>query len=168
MLRSFLIGLPAGARAMTPLAAVSEAARRGELPAGHGAAWLAHPLVATGAKALAAGEMWGDKLPRAPDRIVAAGVIARIVSGGLAGAALAPRRHAGLGAVLGASAAVGAAYLTFSARMHAMRRHGQTPTGLVEDALTVAATRMILGAGRARTSPTRGQETPRQGPPPPP
>lgn len=34
MLRSFLIGLVAGGRAMTPLAALSNAARKGELPPG--------------------------------------------------------------------------------------------------------------------------------------
>lgn len=145
MLRSLLIGLPAGARAMTPLAAVTDAAHRGALPASNGApAWLGHPLVAAGAKALAAGELWGDKLKSAPDRIVLAGIAARLLSGGLAGAALAPRRHALLGAVLGAGAAVGAAYLTFDLRMRALRRFGQTPTGLVEDGLTVAAAEAIV------------------------
>lgn len=149
MLRSFLIGLPAGARAMTPLAAVSEAAHSGALPADNGAPrWLGHPLIAAGTKALAAGELWGDKLPSAPDRIVTAGVLARIASGGLAGAALAPRRYALLGALLGASAAVGAAYLTFNARIRAMHRFGQTPTGLVEDALTMASTQAIVGTAR--------------------
>lgn len=36
MLRSFLIGLIAGSRAITPLAPVSEAARRSQLPTGNG------------------------------------------------------------------------------------------------------------------------------------
>jgi len=150
MIRSFLIGLVAGSRAMTPLATVSDAARRGVLrTANGGPSWLGHPLVAAGSKALAAGELWGDKLHSAPDRIVPAGIAARIVSGGLAGAALAPRRYALAGALLGASAAVGAAYLTFSLRERAMRRFGQTPTGLVEDALTVGAAQMVVaGSGR--------------------
>jgi uncharacterized membrane protein len=150
MIRSFLIGLAAGARAMTPLAAVSDAAHKGALPADNGApAWLGHPLVAAGSKALAAGELWGDKLPSAPDRIVPVGIAARLVSGGLAGAALAPRRHALLGGALGATAAVGAAYLTFAMRMRALRRYGQTPTGVIEDALTVgAAQAVLLGADR--------------------
>lgn len=145
MIRSFLIGLVAGARAMTPLAAVSDAARRGELrTAGRAPAWLAHPAVAAGSKVLAAGELWGDKLASAPDRIVPAGIAARIVSGGLAGAALAPRGRSIGGALLGATAAVGAAYLTFGARKRAMRRFGQTPTGLVEDALTLGAAKMVM------------------------
>lgn len=149
MLHSFLIGLVAGARSLTPLAAVSDAARRGRLPADNGApALLGHPLVAAGTKALAAGELWGDKLKSAPDRIVPAGMIVRVATGGLAGAALAPRRHALLGAMLGAGAAVGAAYLTFGARIRAMRRYGQTPTGLVEDGLALGAAQAVIRAAR--------------------
>ena len=150
MLSSFLIGLVAGSRSMTPLAAVTEAAKCGTLPKDNGApSWLGHPLVSAGAKALAAGELWGDKLESAPDRIVPVGIAARLVTGGLAGAALAPRRHAVLGGVLGATAAVGAAYLTFHLRMKALNRYGQTPTGVIEDALTVgAAQAVMLGARR--------------------
>ena len=145
MIRSFLIGLVAGSRSLTPLATVSDAARRGALPRDNGApSWLGHPLVAAGTKALAAGELWGDKLKSAPDRIVLAGIAARLVTGGIAGAALAPRRRALAGALLGATAAVGAAYLTFDIRMRALRRFGQTPTGLVEDALTVGAAQLVL------------------------
>jgi|KBSSwiStaDraftv2_1062776.scaffolds.fasta_scaffold10156_3 uncharacterized membrane protein len=145
MLRSFLIGLVAGGRAMTPLAALSEAARRGGLPAGvNGSTWLAHPAVATGSKVVALGELFADKLHAAPDRIAPAGILARIVTGGVAGSALAPRGRALAGGVLGAVAAVGAAYLTFGARMRAMRSFGQKSTGLVEDALTVGAAQLIV------------------------
>jgi uncharacterized membrane protein len=151
MIRSFLIGLVAGARALTPLAAVSDAARRGALARHSGApAWLANPLVAAGLTALAAGELWGDKLESAPDRIGAAGIAARLVSGGLAGAALAPRQRALAGALLGGTAAVVAAYLTFGARVTAIRRFGQKRTGLVVDALTVGAARLVAsGSGHA-------------------
>lgn len=136
---------------MTPLAAVSEAARKGELPAREGAMrYVGHPLVAAGAKALAAGELFGDKLESAPDRIVPAGIAARLVTGGLAGAALAPRRHAALGALLGAGGAVAAAYVTFSARKRAMRRFGQKSTGLVEDALTLGAAQLVMKGANAR------------------
>lgn len=144
MLASFLIGLVAGARSMTPLAAVSEAAARNALPAGGRFPWLGHPVVAGVSKALAAGELAGDKMASAPDRIVAPGIAARLVTGGLAGAALAPRRQAVAGAALGAAAAVGAAYLTFGLRVRAMRRFGQKRTGAVEDALTLAAAGLIL------------------------
>lgn len=145
MLRSLLIGLSAGSRALTPLATVSEAARSGQLAETNPAVrLLAHPLFSAGSKALAAGELWGDKLKSAPDRIVPAGIAARLLAGGLAGAALAPRRHLVLGAALGAGAAVAASYVTFGARMKALRRWGQTPTGLVEDALTVGAAQWVV------------------------
>jgi uncharacterized membrane protein len=149
MIHAFLIGLVAGARSITPLAAVSDAARRGELPLDNGApSWLGDPLVAAGSKVLAGGELWGDKLRSAPDRIVLAGLLARLVTGGLAGAALAPRRQALAGAALGAAAAVVAAYVTFDLRQRAMRRFGQTPTGLVEDAITVGAARWVVSSAR--------------------
>lgn len=150
MINSLLIGLVAGSRAMTPFAAVADAAHQGRLPFDNGAPrWLGSPVVAAGTKMLAAGELWGDKLHSAPDRIVIAGLLARLVTGGIAGAALAPRRQALAGAALGAGAAVAAAYVTFYLRQRAMTRFGQTPTGLVEDALTVGAAKMVV-AGASR------------------
>lgn len=145
MLRSLLIGLSAGSRALTPLATVSEAARGGHLANNNPAArLLAHPLFSAGSKALAAGELWGDKMKSAPDRIVPAGIAARLLAGGLSGAALAPRKQMVLGALLGAGASAAAAYVTFDIRMRALRRWGQTPTGLVEDALTVGAAQWVV------------------------
>jgi uncharacterized membrane protein len=155
LLYSLLIGLAAGARSMTPLATVTDAAHRGLLPADNGApSWLGSPLVNAGAKALAAGEIWGDKWRSAPDRIVPAGILARLVTAGIAGAALAPRRQRVAGAALGALGAVGAAYVTFALRMRAIERFGQTPSGLVEDGLTVGAARLVVdSAGRGGRSP---------------
>jgi uncharacterized membrane protein len=152
MIRSFLIGLIAGARSMTPLATVSEAARSGRLPANKAVAFLGHPLVAAGAKAIAAGELLGDKMKSAPDRIVPAGIAARVIAGGLVGAALAPRRRQALGAVVGATAAIGASYLTFTLRMRALRRYGQTPSGIVEDALAVGAAQLVTSSAGLRRS----------------
>lgn len=71
MIRSFLIGLVAGQRSMTPLAVVAAGARNGTLP--HGAplaGFIAHPVIAAGTVTLAAAEMAGDKMKTAPDRIV--------------------------------------------------------------------------------------------------
>lgn len=136
MLRSILIGALAGARSLTPLAAVSDAARRGALPPDSGAPeLLGHPLATAGIGALAAGELVGDKMKTAPDRIVPAGLAARLITGAVAGAALAPRDKRVLAGLLGAGAAVAASFPTFHARMAALHRYGQTPTGLVEDAL---------------------------------
>ena len=146
MLRSLLIGLVAGMRSLTPLAAVSLAARRDALPDGTSLpALLGHPLVTAGTVALAAGELAGDKMTSAPDRIVVPGMLARIATGAVAGAALAPRDERPVAAVVGAASAVASAYVTFDARVRAMRRYGQVPTGLVEDVLVVAAAAWIVG-----------------------
>ena len=143
MLRSVLMGLVAGQRAMTPLAVLAVAARGGDLLEGAPARdLLARPTVALGAAALATGEMVGDKLPSAPDRIIFPGLLARSVTAAFAGALLAPPERRAAAAALAAAAAVGTSYLGFRLRVRAMRRFGQTSTGLVEDAI-------VLGSGLA-------------------
>lgn len=140
MLRSLLIGLVAGQRAMTPLAAVAGAARRGALPEDAMArGLLAHPLVALGTVALAAGEMMGDKLPSAPDRIIVSGLVARSITAAFAGAVLAPKESRAGAALLAAGAAVGASFLGFHLRVRAMRRFSQASTGFVEDAVVLGS-----------------------------
>ena len=146
MIRSLLMAAVAGQRSMTPLAVIALAARHGTLPDNGAVRFLAHPLVATGALALAAGEMLGDKLPSAPDRIIAPGLAARVVTGAIAGAALARRGERRDAAVLGAAVAVVAAYLGFGARVRAMRRFGQLSTGLVEDAVTLGSAAALVKA----------------------
>lgn len=149
MIRSALIGAVAGMRAMTPFATVANAARKGELPADNGApALLASPIVSAGATALAAGELAGDKMKTAPDRIVLPGMVARIATGALAGASLARRDRRVAAAMLGAAAAVGAAYLTFNARVRAMARWGQTPTGVIEDMIALGGAAIIVRGAR--------------------
>jgi uncharacterized membrane protein len=141
VLASFLMELIGGQRAMTPLAAVAVAAARDELPSDNGAPrLLSHPLVAAGAQALAIGEMAGDKQKTAPDRIVPIGLAARFVTSAITGAALAPRHRRLLGAAIGGVTAVIASYPGWRARMASMQRHGQTPTGFIEDAA------VLLGA----------------------
>ena len=154
-------------RALSPLAAVALAANQRRLPADNGApALLGHPLVVMGTVALAAGELLGDKMPSAPDRIIAPGLAARVVTGAVAGAALAPRQQQYAGALLGAAGALVAAFVTFEARMVAMRRHGQTPTGLVEDALMLGATAWIVADAARQSPPTLAANSPRLLPPP--
>ncbi|AOW25412.1 hypothetical protein AVM11_09225 [Sphingomonas melonis TY] len=138
MLRSFLIGLVAGQRGMTPLAVVAGAARRGTLSAEMpGTRLLAHPVGAGGAVAMAAAEMTGDKMATAPDRTIPPGLIARAMSAGFAGAALAERRRV-TSALVAATTAVAAAYAGLALRRYGMRRWGQTATGFVEDAAVLA------------------------------
>ena len=91
-------------------------------------------------------EMAGDKQKTAPDRIVPTGLAARSITSAIAGAALAPRRQRWLGAAVGGSTAVVASYPGWRARIAAVPRYGQTPTGLVEDAIVVAGAIAILRA----------------------
>ena len=151
MLRSIMMGLVAGQRAMTPLAALAAAARRGTLPYDNGESRLmARPLPAAGGVLMAAAEMAGDKMKTAPDRTVALGLIARTISSGFAGAALAPPRRQLTGAALGIGAAITSAYAGIAVRKWAMRRWGQTATGFVEDAVVFAAANAIANAKPAR------------------
>ena len=146
MIHSLLIGLAGGMRSMTPLAAVALAANRGALPRDNGApAWLGHDAVVAGTVALAAGELLADKHHSSPDRIIPPGIAARLVTGAIAGAALAPRRHWQTGAALGALGAVASAYVTFNARIHAMEHHSQVTTGVLEDVVMLAATAAAVG-----------------------
>lgn len=147
MLRSFLMGLVAGQRAMTPLAALAGAARRGALPEDNPPARLmAVPLISAGGVVMGAAEMAGDKMKTAPDRTVFLGLLARTITSGFAGAALAPPKRQLAGAAIGIGAAIASSYAGLAARKWAMRRWGQTTTGFVEDAIVFAAANMIANA----------------------
>jgi uncharacterized membrane protein len=147
MLRSILIGLVAGQRAMTPLSALAGAARRGTLPYDNPRARLmALPLFAAGGVVMAAAEMAGDKSKTAPDRTVFLGLLARTITSGFAGATLAPPRRQLAGAALGIGAAITSSYVGLAARKWAMRRWGQTATGFVEDAIVISTAIEIANA----------------------
>lgn len=140
MIRSFLIGLVAGQRGITPLAAVATATRRQEIPPDLPLQTiLLNPIVAAGTAALAAAEMAGDKMKSAPDRIVPIGLAVRTVTAAYAGAALAQRDARGRGAALAVGTALIASYIGWRLRCAAMRRYGQTATGFVEDAIVLAS-----------------------------
>ena len=100
---------------------------------------LNQPLFKFGALFMGVGELLGDKMKSAPDRTVFLGLLARVMSAGIAGAALAPRGRARLGAGLAVGTAVPLAYLTLAGRKRAMAQIGQTKSGLIEDAVVVAA-----------------------------
>lgn len=140
MIHSILMGIVAGARSITPMAIVTNMARRGTLPENDlPVRLLGHPVMVAGSTVMAAGELAGDKMKTAPDRIVAPGMIARILSAGIAGAALAPKQDRLTAAAAAIGVAAISAHLTFAARMKAMERNGQTPTGVIEDTLVVGS-----------------------------
>jgi uncharacterized membrane protein len=143
LLPSVLIGAVASARSMTPMATLS-AARLADRRTTGELALLDRPLFKYGALAMGVGELFGDKMKTAPDRTVFLGLLARVMSAGIAGAALAPRGEEKAGAAAAVATAVPLAYLTLAARKQAMARIGQTRSGLIEDALIVAAGAAIM------------------------
>jgi len=138
LLPSVLIGAVASARSMTPMAAIAGARLAGETTPGR-LVLLDLPLFRYGALAMGVGELFGDKMKSAPDRTVFLGLLARVMSAGIAGAALAPRGREKVGAALAIGTAVPLAYVGLAGRKRAMSKIGQTKSGLIEDALIVAA-----------------------------
>lgn len=143
LLSSALIGAVASARSMTPMATIA-AARLAHRRTSGELLLLDRPVVKAGALAMGLGELAGDKMKTAPDRTVFLGLLARVMSAGIAGAALAPKGRERAGAAVAVAAAVPLAYLTLAARKQAMARIGQTRSGLIEDALIVAAGAAIV------------------------
>jgi uncharacterized membrane protein len=138
LISSALIGAVASARSMTPMATIA-AARVADRHTSGDLVLLDRPLFKYGALAMGVGELFGDKMKTAPDRTVFLGLLARVASAGIAGAALAPHGREKAGAAVAVATAVPLAYLTLSGRKQAMARIGQTRSGLIEDALVVAA-----------------------------
>ena len=86
---AFLLGMVAGLRSMTAPAAASWAARLGWLQLeGTPVAFLGHTVAAYVLGVAALAELVADKLPRTPNRTDPGPSIARILTGGLSGAAL--------------------------------------------------------------------------------
>jgi uncharacterized membrane protein len=151
LLPSALIGAVASARSMTPMATIS-AARLAHRHTTGKLVLLDRPLFKYGALAMGAGELLGDKMKTAPDRTVFLGLLARVASAGIAGAALAPEGREKTGAAVAVATAVPLAYLTLTGRKRAMATIGQTRSGLIEDALIVAAGAAIVAlATRSRS-----------------
>jgi uncharacterized membrane protein len=145
LLASTLIGAVASARSMTPMAALTVARLAGRRTPGR-LLLLDRKLFRFGALAMGLGELFGDKMKSAPDRTVPPGLLARVLSAGIAGAALAPRGRERAGAAVAVAAAVPLAYLTLACRKQAMGRVGQTSSGLVEDALVILAAAAIVAS----------------------
>ena len=148
LLPSALIGAVASARSMTPMAALA-CARLADRRTPGRLLLLGHPLFTAGALFMGVAELFGDKMKSAPDRTVFLGLLARVMSAGVAGTALAPRGRERAGALMSIATAVPLAYLTLAARRKAMRRIGQTRSGVIEDALIVASGAAVV-AGTVR------------------
>jgi uncharacterized membrane protein len=146
-----VLGAVAGIRSMSAPTVVSQLSESGLMPQeGSPAAWLNHPTVGKVLKVLATGEMVADKLPFLPDRTQIGPLAARAISGSISGAALtsAAKRPWWAGALIGAGAAVGAAY-GFTKLRKWMSEEQNVPTnviGVVEDAVVAGAAYLVLSS----------------------
>ncbi|TWR26161.1 DUF4126 family protein [Mucilaginibacter achroorhodeus] len=94
-------------------------------------------------KVLAAGELIGDKLPFAPDRIATPGLTGRILFGALCGATVfkGENRNVVIGGLVGGLAALGSTFGCFFLRksIGSKNKIADPVVGVCEDAITVAA-----------------------------
>jgi uncharacterized membrane protein len=142
LLLAFLIGVISGLRSLTAPAVVAWAAHKGWLNLqntllsfmGSTAALIIFVL-------LALVELVTDQLPSTPSRLKPPGLIARIVLGGLSGAAVAVAggQSLGLGAVLGAVGGVAGAFAGYHARTGLVRglKVPDIVIALLEDAVAI-------------------------------
>jgi uncharacterized membrane protein len=124
LLLAFAIGFIAGLRALTAPAVVAWAAHRSWLRL------LNTPLAFMGSTAavivfslLAVVELVTDQLPKTPARTRPAGLVPRIITGGLSGAAVAVSGGQGLmfGAILGAVGGIVGAFAGYQARTRSVK-----------------------------------------------
>jgi uncharacterized membrane protein len=138
---AFMLGVAGGARTMLPAASVSRAVRAGTLcvkdtPLAFAESQNLGRLLA----GMALAELVIDKLPMTPSRKMTAAFAARLVSGGLAGAAIGiAARRTTLGALLGLAGAVvgtqgGAAFRSWLASLF----ERDLPAALIEDMIVFA------------------------------
>jgi len=150
-LAALLLGLAGGCRTFLPPAAVSLAAVLFAYPVGGGMGFFDSTWFVVIIVALSAMELVGDKLPKMPSRKRPGGVVARLVSSGLAGAALASAGDAAwIGAIAGALGAAIGTYSGYACRIAlATRLTRDFPAALIEDAvaITIAVAALFLAAG---------------------
>jgi len=148
---AFLIGAIAGLRCFTAPAAVSWAARLGWLHLGD--TWLSFlgasvtPYIVS---LLAIVELIQDKLPKTPSRKAPPAFIARVLTGGLSGAALGASSGSLAGGLLaGALGAVAGTLGGYEARTRLARAIGKDfPVALLEDAVAVGGAFWIVSGMR--------------------
>lgn len=148
---ALVMGIIAGLRAMTPLAAVSWAAHLGWLPL-RGTilgflGFVATPYILT---VLAVVELITDQLPKTPSRKVPVQFGARLVSGALAGGAIGASGGASGGAlvvglVLGVVGAVIGTYGGAAGRASLARSFGKDPpAAYLEDVVAIGGAALIV------------------------
>ena len=143
------IGITAGLRAGTPIAAISIGAWLGWIDlSATWASFLGNITSVIVLAIIAALELVGDKLPQARSRKLPPSFIARLGSGALAGALLGlPIGNWILGIVLGAAGAAAGTLGGYEARRWlAGRFNRDLPAALIEDAVAVIAALVAVHA----------------------
>lgn len=142
---AILIGVVAGLRAFTPIAAISWAAWLGWIDlSATPLAFLGNIIAVIILSLVAIAELVGDQLPTAPSRKVPMQFGARVVMGAAAGALMMPASWI-TGAVLGALGAVIGTLGGAAARARLASAFGRDlPAALVEDAVAIGAALLIV------------------------
>ena len=152
VLLAFLLGAVAGLRSMTAPAAAAWAAHLGWIHLdGTPVAFLGHTVAAYILAAAAVGELVADKLPRTPNRTDPGPFIARILTGGLSGAALVAGTGGSLvaGAIAGALGGAAGTLGGYRVRTGLVRTLG-VPDYVVaigEDLVAVAGAALVVTSG---------------------
>jgi uncharacterized membrane protein len=142
---AILIGVTAGLRAVTPIAAISWGAYLGWIdlsatPLG----FLGNIIAVIIISLLAIAELVSDQLPNTPSRKVPVQFGTRIVLGALAGALLMPASWI-IGAILGAAGAVLGTLGGAEVRARLAKAFGRDlPAALIEDVVAVALAFLVV------------------------
>ena len=138
---AFLIGSMAGLRSLTPPAAVAWGAHLGWLELQGGLAVMGSQTAVISFTILAGLELVADKWPRMPSRTTGFALVARMLTGGLAGACVAQAggQAALLGAALGAIGGVAGGYGGYFSRRAIVQatRAPDFAVALIEDLVAV-------------------------------
>ena len=141
------IGLIAGLRPMTALAAVAWAVKWGRIRIGPSPfARIISASVSKRIAEFALAELIADKLPFTPSRLKAAQLISRIVSGAICGATIhgTTKRPLAEGAVLGGLGALAGAITGYHLRQKLNRDMPDLAVALMEDAVAVGGSALVV------------------------
>jgi uncharacterized membrane protein len=143
---ALLLGVIAGLRAMTPVAAVCWAAALGRLNLAGTPLGILDSMLAAGIATVAAGfELVSDKLPKTPSRKVPVQFGARLLMGGLAGAAVTATHGLLIGALLGIVGAIAGTFGGAAARSALAGAFGRDlPAALTEDFVAVVGAALVV------------------------
>jgi uncharacterized membrane protein len=143
--RALGLGAISGLRSLSGPAFVSRAASRGDLDLDRTVfAFLGSPRIFKTLVLMELGELFGDKLPATPSRTSLPPLLGRAASGALAGAAVfvSEGRSATIGAALGSTAAIAAAFAGERLRALTVEK-----TGLPDPVVAVAEDATVLLVG---------------------